>query len=140
MPFFMWYFSVHFQPVGEAHGHKPLLPVAPVEYCREAVVKSLTVPLRLGHPVIDPQLFRSFALDMDTREAGQVRFCPIALASSWLHVVAVLLEDLGKLQLSAPTLALGFFSRWDHPPYTYPFSASHDLIYRMSPEKKWLIL
>ena len=115
MPFFMWYFSVLFQPVGEAHSHKPLLPVAPVEYCREAVVESLTVPLRLGHPVIDPQLFRSFALNMDTRETNHVGFCPVALASSWLHVVAVILEDLGKLQLSAPTLALGGFTRLDYP-------------------------
>ena len=78
-------------------------------------MESLTVPLRLGHPVIDPQLFRSLALDMDTRETSQVRLCSIALASSWLHVVAVPLEDLGKLQFSGPALALGCFTRWDHP-------------------------
>ena len=78
-------------------------------------MESLTVSLRLGHPVIRPQLFRPLALDMDTRETNHVRFCPVVLASSWLHIVAVPLEDLGKLQLSGPALALGCFTRWDHP-------------------------
>ena len=60
------HFLVHFHPVREAHGHKPPLPVAPVEHCGEAVVESFAVPYCLVNPVLETHLLRPLALDMDT--------------------------------------------------------------------------
>ena len=86
-----------------------------MEYCREAVVESITVPLRLGHSCRHIQPLHAFDFNMYSWEAGQVRYLSVALRPPRLYIIAVGLEQLGELQLSGPALALGCFTRWDHP-------------------------
>ena len=72
---FRWFLAVvEAQPIFQPHGYKPPLPVSPVEHGGSAILKSLSVPHRLGHCRMEVQPLRPLALDVDTGEAGQVRY------------------------------------------------------------------
>lgn len=98
--------TVYLHPVRQIHDHPPILPVAPEEHGGQTVPESGRIILALPHPFRQPQLFSPLALDMHIREAGQIRYCPIVQGLCRLHLVAVALEDAGKLQLPAPAFAL----------------------------------
>ena len=69
-----------------------------MEHGGRSILKPLRVPDGLGHSLRHIQPLVALALDMYAGEAGQVRHFPIALRPARLHVVAVSLEEPGKLQ------------------------------------------
>lgn len=94
------------QPVIQPHGHKPRLTAAAVEYGGRAIVKAIGIPGGLLYGLRYVQSLTALALDMDTRQAGQVRDFSIALSPPGFYIVATGLEDVGKLQLRRAALSL----------------------------------
>ena len=98
--------AVQLQPVRQLHCHKPRFPVAPVEHCGSAVLEAFCVADGLSHCLGYAQALRPLALNVNARQAGNVRGIPIALSASGLYVVSILLKEPRKLQLSSATFSL----------------------------------
>jgi len=77
-----------------------------MDYHRNTVPEPLCVPLRLFQPCGQLQLFVALDLQVNTRQPHNVRLCSVALRPSGLYRVAIALQDMDKLQLSASAFAL----------------------------------
>lgn len=98
--------AVQLQPVRQSHGHKPRFPVATMEHCGSAVLEAFCVADGLLHCLRHVQALHPLDLNMNARQAGNVRDIPIALSASGLYVVPVFPEEPRKLQLSSATFSL----------------------------------
>lgn len=73
---------------------------------RRPIVKAFSIPDSLGHCLGYVQPLHPLALDMYSRQAGQVRFLPVALSAARFNTVAVSLKDVGQLDLTGAAFAL----------------------------------
>lgn len=89
-----------------AHCDKLRFKVPSMEYRRYSVLESFSVPLDLFHCLGDVQPLHPLVFDVDSREAGKVRDLSVALCSPGLYAVAVFLENVGELKLTAAALSL----------------------------------
>lgn len=98
--------SIQLQPVHKPHGHEPRLTVAPVKYCGRSIVESLRVPHSLCHSLSYIQLLHTLGLNVDTRQPSQIGNRPIAERTAPLNIVAMFMEQGGKLPLAVRSFSL----------------------------------
>ena len=102
-------------PIMEAHCHQPRLTAAPVEQGRRSIVEFLCVPCGLFHSLRYVQPLHALDFNMYPWESGQVRHLSKGQRTSPLDGIAMLTEQGGKFPLPVCSLALGLFSRQNHP-------------------------